>query len=281
MPGALYECVLNLSEGRRREVIDQVASAADGSEVVDIHIDPDHNRSVLTLVGQPRQLEQAAVSATEQAIALIDLNAHRGEHPRLGAMDVIPFVPLEGADKPGAIGLARGCGARIAMELAVPVFFYGWAAEGRELSEVRKRAFRDLSPDLGGPHRHPSAGGSCVGARGPMVAFNVMIEGNLEQARTIARKVRQEGGGLPGVRALGFWLATRGLAQVSMNLTTPGETTMRDALAAVADHAARLSTKVLFSELVGVAPKAALGGATDEELGLREPARLLEEVLRS
>src|SRR5579871_6129983 len=232
---ALVECVANVSEGQRREVIARIADAARtarGAHLLDIHSDPTHNRSVLTIVGEASPVADAAFRLTEAAIGAIDMRVHQGVHPRMGAVDVLPFVPLAGATMEQCIGLAHEVGRKIAETLGVPVYFYAEAAlrpERRLLVEVRRGEYERIAaliaddplhiPDAG-PRQLGPAGAIAVGARRPLVAFNVHLRtDDLHVARAVARSVRASNGGLPGVQALGFATARPGITQVSMNLT--------------------------------------------------------------
>jgi glutamate formiminotransferase len=305
---ALVECVPNISEGRRSEVVDQLVAAFAGAGpevlVLDRSSDADHNRSVLTLAGPGPALVEAVVAGATACARLIDLTGHRGVHPRMGALDVVPFVPLGAATRLGGAAdpdldcaaLAEAAGRRIAAEAGIPVYLYGAAARRPEraaLPAVRGRGFESLraalasgtgdrAPDLGGPRLHPTAGATAVGAREVLVAYNVDLAGaDLELARRIAAAVRERDGGLPAVRAMGVALARRGLAQVSMNLLDHRVTPPAVAFAAVAELAGRAGARVEASEIVGLVPAAALAGTDPAELKFRErrPARLLEERL--
>ncbi|MBI4576989.1 MAG: glutamate formimidoyltransferase, partial [Planctomycetes bacterium] len=238
----MLECVPNFSEGRRPEVVARIeaaAAAAAGVRVLDRHVDPDHHRAVLTLAGEPAALVDGAVRAVAAAVEAIDLGSHQGAHPRIGAADVVPFVPLAGSTLADAVEAARAAGRRIGEELGVPVFLYGEAAarpDRRALPDIRRgglealRGRPALEPEFGPGRLHPTAGACCVGARGPLVAFNLELSTDDEElARRIARRVRESDGGLPGVRALGLRLASRGVAQVSLNLVDPGVTGLAEA----------------------------------------------------
>jgi glutamate formiminotransferase len=310
----LVECVPNVSEGRRPEVVDEIVAAFAGVDVLvlDRSSDADHNRSVLTLAGPGPALVEAAVAGAVACARLIDLTRHRGVHPRMGALDVLPFVPLgratvlRGAADPDldCAALALRAGRRIAEDAGVPVYLYGAAARGPEraaLPAVRGRGFEALRaagqapaagalppavgalpPDLGGPGPHPTAGATAVGAREVLVAYNVDLAGaDLELARRIARAVRERDGGLPAVRAMGVALEGRGLVQVSMNLLDFRVTPPAVAYAAVAGLAGRAGAQVVRSEVVGLVPAAALAGTDPAELRLDgfTPDRLLEERL--
>ena len=314
MTDALVECVPNVSEGRRPEVVDEVVAAFAGADpgvlVLDRSSDADHDRSVLSLAGPGPALVEAAVAGARACARLIDLNRQRGVHPRMGALDVLPFVPLGqatslrcGADPDlDCAALAERAGRRIAAEAGIPVYLYGAAARrpGRAaLPAVRGRGFEALraalaagdaarAPDLGGPGLHPTAGATAVGARELLIAYNVDLAGaDLDLARRIAAAVRERDGGLPAVRAMGVALADRGgpgdrgLVQVSMNLLDYKVTPPAVAFAAVAELAERAGARVHASEIVGLVPAAAMAGVDPADLLLpaSTPDRLLEERL--
>ena len=295
----LVECVPNVSEGRRPEVVDEIVAAFAGADpevlVLDRSSDPDHHRSVITLMGPGPALVEAAVAGARACARLIDLNHHRGVHPRMGALDVLPFVPfgavtrLRGGDDPDldCAGLAERAGRRIAAEVGVPVYLYGAAARHpgwAALPAVRGRGFEALraalaagdtghAPDFGGPELHPTAGATAVGAREVLIAYNVELAGaDLELARRIATAVRERDGGLPAVRAMGVPLKDRGLVQVSMNLLDYRATPPAAAYAAVAELAERAGARVEASEIVGLVPAGALEGTDPADLRLRGPA---------
>jgi glutamate formiminotransferase len=279
---------VNVSEGRDSAVVARIASAAegDGVFVLDVHSDPDHHRSVLTVAGPPHALVDHLVAATKVAAGLIDLHAHQGVHPRLGAVDVVPFVATDPSDAAEAVQASHRYARTVAATLAIPCFFYGDAAErdtegtGRSLPDVRRLAFRGLAPDTGDPRGpHTTAGAIAVGARGLLVAYNVDLDsGDLAVARSIARELRESGGGISDLRALGFALASRGAVQVSINLIRPLVTTVGDAFDAVSARAAALGIAVAGSELVGLAPEASLPGDLTR-LHLVRPPRILEEAM--
>jgi glutamate formiminotransferase len=297
----LVECVPNVSEGRRREVVDEIvtAFAVPGVLVLDRSSDPDHHRTVITLMGLGPALVEAAVAGARACARLIDLNHHRGVHPRMGALDVLPFVPfgaetrLRGGDDPDldCAGLAERAGRRIAAEVGVPVYLYGAAARHpgwTALPEVRGRGFETLRaapdrvPDFGGPGLHPTAGATAAGAREVLIAYNVeLADADLALARKIASAVRERDGGLPAVRAMGVPLAGRGLVQVSMNLLDWRATPPAAAYAAVATLAGENGARVEASEIVGLAPAGALDGVDPADLRLRgfAPDMLLESRL--
>jgi len=263
-----------VSEGRRTEVIATFARAirsVEGTKLLDASSDRSHNRTVFTFVGDPAALEQSVLALFERAVADIDLRTHRGVHPRLGAVDVVPFIPLEGTTMSDCVALARRVGAAVAARFGVPVFLYGEAASSdgrRQLEHIRRGQFEGLSakmaaaewvPDFGPRAPHPTAGASAIGARPLLIAFNVNLASrDLHAAKAIARTIRQSTGGLPSVKAMGVELPDRGLVQVSMNLTDFRVTSPRRAFEAVKQEADRLSIEIVESELVGLAPSAAL-----------------------
>lgn len=271
----LVECVPNFSEGRKTETIDRIAEAVQsvtGVVVLNRHIDVDHNRAVITFVGEPDLIVEAAVKAVEAASELIDLRTHGGVHPRIGATDVLPFVPVSGVTMGECVQLAHEAGRRIWDELSIPVYFYERAALRRDrlrLEHVRGRGFEWLrreieinperAPDVGKPKLHETAGATIVGARPFLIAFNVNLRTtDLSIARSIAHEVRERDGGLPFVKALGFELQSRGVVQVSMNLIDYERTGIAQAFDAVQEAAARRQVEVLSAELVGLVPRAAL-----------------------
>jgi glutamate formiminotransferase/glutamate formiminotransferase/formiminotetrahydrofolate cyclodeaminase len=273
--GNLVECVPNFSEGRKIETVERLAQAISSIPtacVLDRHVDPDHNRSVITFVAAPEMVVAAAFEAVKLAAELIDMRGHRGVHPRLGATDVLPFIPISGVTMEDCVLLAHQAGERIARELSIPVFFYERAALKPErvfLEDVRRGALELLReeiainpgrvPDLGPRMVHDSAGAIAVGARPFLIAFNVNLKSSdVSVARAIARVVRARHGGLPFVKALGFELSTRGSVQVSMNLVNYEATGMAQAYEAVKDEAARMGVEVFSTEIVGLVPEKAL-----------------------
>ena len=295
----LIECVPNVSEGRRPDVIAAMAAAirrVAGVRLLDVSSDAAHNRSVFTLVGDASGLEQAVLALFERALADIDLRTHRGEHPRLGAVDVVPFVPIEGVTMGECVALAKKVGAAVAGRFRVPVYLYEEAATSlarRNLEDIRRGEFEGLAarmatagwaPDFGPAAPHPSAGASVVGARMPLIAYNINLETDrLEVAKKIAASIRQSGGGYPFVKAIGIPLAHRGIVQVSMNLTNYEQTPIVRVFEAVKREAARYGVNVLESEIVGLVPSAALTGAAAFYLqleGFRQD-QVLENRLRT
>jgi glutamate formiminotransferase len=255
----VLECVPNVSEGRRDDVLDALGASC-GPVLLDLHRDPDHHRSVFTLAGRSDAATLDAVRALAGTVAeLVDLREHAGVHPRLGALDVVPFVAL-GDDPSAAVGAAREFAVWLARTLTVPVFLYGQAdPEGRSLPDVRRDAFRRRMPDFGPPHPHERLGATAVGSREVLVALNCRLaHADLALARAIAHAVRARDGGLPGVRALGLELASRGAVQVSMNLTDLGATGVEAACDAVRDTARAAGSDVDELELVGLVPRAEL-----------------------
>ena len=271
----LIECVPNFSEGRNPETVRLIVesiAAVESACVLDTHIDPDHNRSVITFVASPENIVAAAVNAVRRASELIDMREHRGEHPRLGATDVLPFVPVQGVTMDDCVRAAHEAGEIIARELSIPVYYYEHAAlrpERVNLEDVRRGALellreqittnRDRAPDAGLALVHDSAGAIAVGARPILIAFNVILRSSdIDIARQIARKIRARTGGLPFLKALGFRLHTRGLVQVSMNLVNYEVTGMGAAYDAIQREADVLGVEIESAEIVGLVPRNAL-----------------------
>lgn len=263
------ECVPNISEGRRREVIDVVvdAASAPGVRVLDVSSDPDHNRTVLTLLGEANHLERAVSDLAAAAIDHIDVAGHSGVHPFLGALDVVPFVPLEASEMPAAVDAAHRC-AEVLAELGLPVLLYGEAASnpGRAALANHRRgglgrlaermASGEWLPDRGPNRLHPTGGAVCVGARPPLVAFNLLLDTDqVAAAKRIAASLRESGGGPPGVRALGFLLKSRGRAQVSVNLTDCERTSLLDVVERADALAHAAGVRVVETELIGLTPR--------------------------
>ena len=274
-PPMILECVPNFSEGRRRDVADAIAApskSVPGARYLDLELDPDHNRSVLTFLGTPDAVAEAAFACAKVAVERIDLTRHEGRHPRMGAVDVIPFIPIRDVTMDDAVRTARKVGERIGAELKVPVFLYESAAtrpDRRNLADIRKPQFeglRDLigkdpdrTPDFGPTAIHPTAGCVAVGARRPLIAYNVDLESPDEKlAKRIAKKIRERDGGLPGIKALGLFIAERGCAQVSINVCDFTRTSLETVYAAVERDAEAAGVKVRSSEIIGLTPQAAL-----------------------
>ncbi len=289
----LLESVPNFSEGRRPEVVRDIveaATATPGVRTLDWSSDPDHHRSVVTLVGEPEAVLVAVKAMTARAIHHIDLRAHQGSHPRMGAMDVIPLIPLTGLTMADAVAAARRLAADLAAAHDLPVYLYGEAAArpaNRDLSRVREGQFEGLSsaiarperaPDYGPARIHRTAGATAVGARGPLIAFNVNLDcADVGVARRIAREIRESSGGLPAVKAIGLSLADRGQTQVSMNLTDFRRTSIGEAYRAVTRAAEAQGASVVESEVVGLVPAEALLG--EAARSLRLSGFCLEQVL--
>jgi glutamate formiminotransferase len=299
----LLECVPNVSEGRSREALEALAAsmrAVRGAHLLDLAPDADHHRTVVTLAGGADALREAVLALFAWADRWIDLRRHRGVHPRIGAVDVVPFVPLAGATLEQAIAAARETATAVAERFALPVFLYEEAASRparRRLADLRRGELDGLAerlaeeewrPDFGPAALHPRLGATVVGARFYLLAVNALLAtAEVAVAREIARAVREASGGLPGVRALGLLLPSQGRAQVSMNLVDFRKTSLADLLARVAAEAAARGTEVVATELVGLAPAEALLGPLREslrnpELGLHKllEHRLVDERLR-
>lgn len=288
----LVECVPNFSEGRDQEVIRALRGAVvavDGVKLLDSHSDPDHNRTVLTFAGPLAQVCLAAMRVAREAVALIDIREHVGVHPRMGAVDVVPFVPLGGASLESCADAARQVAHYVGEELGMPAFLYGAAAAARrprKLSQIRGAGHDSIEamgaglrpPDFGPAAPHPTAGAVAVGARGPLIAFNVMLDSDdVDQAERIARGVRESSGGLPAVQALAFALPSRGQAQVSMNLLDFELTGVAAVLSRVRQLAAGEGATLAACELVGLLPEAALAGLEGERLaGVPRPDDTIE-----
>ncbi len=293
----VVECVPNFSEGRRPEVIDQIVAAAksvSGAVVLDVLSDYDHNRVVVTILGEPEAVSEAVFRACSKASQLIDMTGHQGEHPRIGATDVIPFVPLAGVTMEECVTLAERLGERIADQLNIPVYLYERAArrpERRNLADVRRGQYEGLCqsiqtperhPDFGPIRMHPTAGATVVGARPPLVAFNVNLDSSdLKLAKRIAKKIRESSGGLKAVKALGVMLSERNLAQVSMNLVDYTVTGMYQAYQAIAAAAAEVGVGIVGSEIIGLLPMQALFDVALQALKVESfsPAQVLETHL--
>jgi glutamate formiminotransferase len=296
---SLVECVPNFSEGRKPEVVDQLVEAiqlVSTACVLDTHLDPDHNRSVITFVASRENIVEAAVKVVGLASRLIDMRIHQGVHPRLGATDVLPFVPIRDVTMEDCVAIARHAGKRIADELSIPVFFYERAAlrpDRVALEDVRRGALELLreqiatepgrAPDVGPFMVHETAGAIAVGARPFLIAFNVnLATRDITIARRISRTVRARHGGLPFVKALGFELSTRGLVQVSMNLVNYESTGMAAAYNAVRDESRLLGVEIAGTEIVGLVPQKAIDRSAEyfKKLENFSEDKILENRLR-
>ena len=290
MARQLIECVPNFSEGRDPAVVDAIRSAiasVPGIRVLRTESDPDHNRSVITFAGPPDTIADAAFAGIKTAVERIDLRHHSGVHPRIGAADVVPFIPLESATLAECAEIANRTGWRIWNDLRVPVYFYEASSTSPNrapLENMRRGGFEHpaLPPDLGGPALHPSAGAVVIGARKLLIAFNVDLNSNdLAAARAIARKVRASSGGLPALKAIGVALPSRGIVQVAMNLTDFERTPLDTVLAAVRRKAAALNIEIAGVEYIGLVPRKAIEDAAtrDPEWRHFNPELILENRL--
>ncbi|MDI6769693.1 MAG: glutamate formimidoyltransferase [Anaerolineales bacterium] len=281
MPNPLVECIPNFSEARRPEVVQAILraiAAAPDISILDHHADSDHNRTVVTFIGPPQAVEEAAFRGIQKAAALIDLNTHSGSHPRIGATDVVPFVPIAGVSMANCVAIARRLGERVGRELNIPVYLYEEAATRPErvnLENIRKRQYEGLKKEIRkrvrkpdyGPARLGPAGATVIGARHPLIAFNVYLDTeDVSLAKAIAKTIRQSSGGLPCVKALG--MLVEGRAQVSMNLTNFRQTSLHTVVEAIRSQAARHGVSIHHSELVGLIPQEALTDAAIAALQL-------------
>lgn len=297
----LVQCIPNFSEGRRPEVVKAIVDAiagASGAKVIDYSLDADHNRSVVTFLGSPEDVRASAVAGAKTAVELIDLNQHTGGHPRIGAVDVIPVVPIDEMTMDEAVALSHGIGEDIAEKLHVPVYFYEYSAvikSRTNLAVIRKGGFEALkksglvgerTPDLGA-ELHPTAGAVVVGARGPLIAFNVnLATKNIHAAREIAaqiRRLRDSGEGMPGVKAIAVYLKSRDVAQVSTNITLPHLVSVYDVYSFVQNEANRMGIEVLESELIGAMREEAVATALKQAMKLQglKPERIVDHWMRS
>jgi glutamate formiminotransferase len=294
----IVESIPNVSEGRRSDVIERLATAirsVPGARLLDYSSDASHNRSVFTLAGEPEAVKAATLALFDAALPAIDLRAHSGEHPRLGAIDVVPFVPIEGITMEQCVELAKEVAASIAERFGVPVYLYEEASTNparKNLEDIRRGEYEGLSekmrsddwiPDFGPRTPHPSAGASVVGARMPLVAYNINLNTNrLDVAKKIAAAIRQSSGGLRYVKAAGFMLEDRNIAQVSMNLTNYQKTPIFRVFEMVKREAERYGVSILESEIVGLVPSAALMSAAEFYLQIERfgPEQVLENKLK-
>ncbi len=296
----IVECVPNFSEGRRAEIVDEIVSAmtqgVPGVKLLDREMDADHNRSVITLAGEPAIIEEAAFRGIATAARLIDLEQHRGQHPRIGATDVVPIVPVSAVTMDACVAMAQRLGERVGRELEIPVYLYERAATRparQNLADIRKGEYEglkqeietnpDRAPDFG-PARLGSAGATVIGARPYLIAFNVNLQtSDVQVAKEIARVIREKGGGLKSVKANGFMLREKNIAQVSMNLTDFNVTGILVAFLAVRAEAEKRGVQVLESELVGLVPLEALTQLAAQALHLPtlSPSQVVETKLAS
>jgi len=295
MTMTVIEAVPNVSEGRRGDVLEALTAAVSqvpDVSLVDLCADPSHNRCVMTILGEADHLLDALLRLYDIAVQTIDLRTHHGVHPRMGAVDVVPFVPVRNASMADCVELSRRLGSAVADRFAVPVFLYAEAAnrpERRALEAIRCGQFEGLTakmtaepwqPDFGPTAPHPSAGASAIGARGPLIAFNINLQSaDLAAARAIAGTIRERDGGLAGVKALGLRLEHRGIVQVSVNLTDYTTTSLHQVFVTVEHEATRRGIAVVDSEIVGLVPMAAMMPAAAAALRLgRFSANLVLEA---
>jgi glutamate formiminotransferase len=280
----IIECVPNVSEGRRQDVVSALTAAVraiSGVRLLDASSDPAHNRSVITMAGDAQPIKDAVLALVAAATERIDLRSHSGEHPRLGAVDVVPFVPIQAVTMAECVALAKETGAEIASRFDIPVFLYEDAARSaarRNLEDIRRGEFEglaakmatpDWSPDFGPSRPHPSAGAIVIGARMPLIAYNInLATDRLDVAKKIASAIRHSSGGFRYVKAMGIALADRGIVQVSINLTNYEKTPMYRVFDAVQREAERYGVAILESEIIGLTPQAALVQAAAHYLQL-------------
>lgn len=291
----IMECVPNFSEGRDLEKIEKIVSsfrAKEGVKLLDYSNDTDHNRCVVTVVGQPDALKAAVLEAVGKAVELIDLNKHEGQHPRMGAVDVVPFIPIKGCTMDDAIAMSKEVGAEIAERYNLPVFLYEKSASApyrENLAAVRKGEFEGMAekikqpewaPDFGPAERHATAGTVAVGARMPLVAFNINLSTPcLDIAHSIAKRIRFIGGGLRFCKAMGVDLTERGITQVSINMTDYSKTALYQAYEMVKYEARRYGVSIVGSEIIGLVPMAALIDTAEYYLGIENFS--MEQVLEA
>jgi len=298
-PMPIIECIPNVSEGRRPEVVEAIADAiraVPGVRLLDYSSDASHNRSVFTLAGDGPSLKLAVLAMYERAVAAIDLRQHSGEHPRLGAVDVVPFVPIEGVTMDECVALAKEVGSEVAARFDVPVYLYEDASKNpqrKNLEDIRRGEFEGLAakmtsqgwaPDFGPAAPHASAGASVIGARMPLIAYNInLATDRLDVAKKIAAAIRHSSGGFRFVKAAGFELKDRGVVQVSMNLTNYEKTPIFRVFETVKREAERYGVQVLESEIVGLVPAAALNAVAEYYLQVAgfNANQILENKLRS
>lgn len=282
----LMECIPNISEGRRLDLVEEFADivrAVPGVTLIDYSSDASHNRSVFTFLGDPDQVMEAAFRFAKHAVEKIDLRVHEGEHPRMGAVDVIPFVPIRDMDMAECVERSKVLGSRIANELDLPVFLYEESASAphrKNLAAIRKGQFEGMAekvledqwhPDFGGNRIHPSAGVVAVGARQPLIAFNINLDtSDVSIAKKIAKIIREKDGGFRAVKALGVMLEERNIAQVSINMCDYKQTPLYRVLEFVRFEAARYGVHVVGTEIIGLAPMMAFVDAADYYLQIEK-----------
>jgi len=277
----LVECVPNFSEGSDESIINEIVATLKGVKVLDVHSDPDHNRSVITFIGEPEAVRKAAFDMTERAMQLLDVREHSGVHPFIGVVDVIPFVPLQGVSMRETVTLSHQLGKELWNQLKLPVYFYGEAAkiqERKDLSYIRRGGYSILKQEIDDPHRKPdmgeglhiTAGAAAVGARNYLIAFNVNL-GTMDRdiVKSIAKNIREKDGGLPGVRALGVELPSQGMTQVTVNIVDHRETSLKKVFDEVSKWAKEYQVKLIDSEIVGLIPASAAFPGMREHLKLK------------
>lgn len=281
----IVECVPNFSEGRKKKVIQAIFEPVKkfkGVKLLDIESDPDHNRCLGTLVGEPEVVFASVWAMIKKATKLIDMEKHKGEHPRIGATDVVPFIPVSGVSMEECVQLAKRLGKKVADELKIPVYLYEAAATRPDrvnLADVRKGEYEGLKseiqtnpgrkPDFGPAKMHPTAGAVVIGARKFLIAYNVNLDSkDVQIVKDIAKLVREKDGGFPAVKALGFEIKDKGYVQISMNLCDFEKTNMDVVFRKIKEEAEKRGVKVLSSEIYGMVPKAALKGINSDELQL-------------
>lgn len=277
----LVECVPNFSEGTDLALVDAIVSAVKSAKILDVHSDPDHNRTVVTILGEPKAVKLAAFELTERAMQLLDVNKHEGEHPFIGVVDVIPFIPVQGCTEDQVVKLAHDFGQELWNKLQLPVYFYGEAAkkkERKELPYVRRGGYLALKHEINDPHRipdegkglHVTAGAVAVGVRDFLIAFNVNLNTrDLDIAQSIAMNIREKSGGLPGIRALGVDLRSRGITQVSINIVDHKTTSLKQVIDEVKKWAQEYQVEIIESEIVGMIPQEAVFEGMKEYLLLK------------
>jgi glutamate formiminotransferase len=274
--------VPNISEGRRGDVLAALAAAVGPGHLLDLHPDPVHNRAVVSMAGSAESIEARLLALVAESVERIDLRRHEGAHPRIGAADVVPVVPIRPEDMSRAQAAAALIGARIGAELELPVFVYDPPARGpafyRRGDLAARLAARELAPDYGPAHLHETAGGVILGARPPLIAFNVNLRGSLSAAKAVAAAIRERGGGFPGVRALGLELPSAKCVQVSMNVEDWEAAALHEIVDRIRVEAAQHGAEVLGSELVGLMPAGAAAAAAGPMLEIDgfDASRLLE-----
>jgi glutamate formiminotransferase len=295
----IIECVPNFSEGRRKKVIEAIFESVKNFpkvKLLDVESDPDHNRCLGTLVGEPQPVFEAVLQMIKVATKLINMEKHQGEHPRIGATDVVPFIPVANVSMEECVELAKRLGKKVGEELKIPVYLYEAAATRPErvnLAEVRKGEYEGLKkemetnpnrkPDFGPQKMHPTAGAMVIGARKFLIAYNVNLDTkDVQIAKDLAKLVREKDGGFPCVKALGFEIANKGYVQVSMNLCDFEKTNMDNVFRKIKEEAKKRGVKVLGSEIYGMVPMAALKGIDIKELELIDfkENQILEERLK-